>query len=170
MVIALVTNYYINSLEKENLVQNIKSEPDNLKLSYDNSIVTPQYYNYNAKKQRFFIRADSAHKKRELVDLERVSGSIEVLNGMRLDYLAQYGTINIATKQVALNGSISLKTNDVGELYATDLLINYGQHNISSNTKIKIVYKNIDLTAQSFNTNEKRIISFSGPIKLQIKS
>lgn len=171
MVVALIINYYLNVLETGNMVENTKSGAGHIKDGYESTILVPQYYSINGNNQKFFIQADSASKNKELVELKKISGNMELANGLKIDFNANYGEMDTITKKIALSDDIMMQTNAGSTLQATKLFIERDSccYNISSDTKIKLSYQNITVTAEEFSFSKDRFIKFSGSVQIKIK-
>ena len=170
MVIILITNYYLNFLETKDLVKSAEGVKDTLNPRYEVTMLNPQYYSYNQKNQKLFIQAEHASKDKKQINMSKLSGYIQIQNGIKLECKAEHGEIHTDIKQIVLKDDIILNSSNGGRLITKELLVDYDKYQFSSNKKITLWYKNIMLTAMKFSFNKNKVIKLSDSVKVKIKA
>ena len=170
MVVILLTNYYLNLLDTKSLVKDTSKEKSIVETRHESTILNPQYYSYNQKNQKLFIQADHANKDKKQINMSKLSGYIQLQNGMKLECKAQHGKIYTDIKKIILSDNITINSSNGGRLTTTELLVDYDKYQFLSDSKITLWYKNIVLTAMKFSFNSQdKIIRFSDSVKVKIK-
>jgi LPS export ABC transporter protein LptC len=170
MILVLFVNYYLNSLENESIVTTTQSANNTSNTAYESLITNPEYYTYNNKNQRFFIRANSAKKINNQVNLYQVLGNIMISRDINVSYTAKSGKMYPDSNTLIMYGDIVIASNNNGKLLTDELFVNYQNYSLSSDKKIKLLYDNIILTAEKFSFNQSKSIKFSGSVNLTIKN
>ena len=165
----LIINYYLNSLETKDLIKSAKEVKGASNSRYEVTMLNPQYYSYNQKKQKLFIQAEYANKDKKQINMSKPSGYIQLQNGIKLECKAEHGEIRNNIKQIVLKDNIVLSSSNDSKLITKELLIDYDKYQFSSNEKATLWYKNITLTAMKFSFNKKMIKLFDS-VKVKIKA
>ena len=170
MVIILCINYYLNFLETKELVEETEKEQNPSKLHYESMTLNPQYYSYDKENRKLFVQAEYANKNKGQINMDGLSGYMELSDKIKLEYNARRGKIYTDTKKVILSDGITVKGSNGGELVTKKLLIDYDRYQLSSDSEIRLLYKNIILTAANFSFNKDKLVNFSGFVKMKIKA
>ena len=163
MFFIVIINYFISNNDIRDF--QIKKDSD----VGNNFILEPQYYNKNSKSS-IFIKANKATQIDKQIFLNDIYGDLKLLSNLNVTFSAGKGMANILKKTLNLDNKVFFKGQNDQTLSTKKVMINYENNKICASQGVNVVYGQAILQAEGFCFLKGKVIKFSGPIRVKIKT
>lgn len=141
-----------------------KSEIKKRSIAHD-IMENPVFYDFNKEGKKFFIRAKSAKKGENIIEMQKIMGDFKLDKNKILYFKARAAKILLDKNIAQILGHVNITSNQNEKMDAIDVVVEYKKKIVSSEKPVDLYTDFGSIKAKGFEIIDNNIMNFKGPVK-----